>query len=195
MAFHPNMTLNRDVSATHIPARLARPPRERRRRLPQALIFVGFSETQYKRRISAAKIGYFLRHARVSFAGHTEVVERLLAMRADPSVADKDIRSLPLLDHIPLYSPLCGGVQREGLITWCVSLSPLSLSLSFSPSLPLSLSPPSLPHPPTPYQGTRRWWSGCWRCANRLFPSPLAVPQAVRFRKAPVQINDLKQAI
>jgi len=66
MACHPNMTLNRDVSATHIPARLARPPRERRRGLPQALIFVGFSETQYKRRISAAKISYFLRHAHVS---------------------------------------------------------------------------------------------------------------------------------
>ena len=41
------MTLSRDVSASHIPARLARPPRERRRRLPQAIIFVGFSETQY----------------------------------------------------------------------------------------------------------------------------------------------------
>ena len=34
--------------------------------LPQSLIFIGFSETQYKRRISAAKNGYFLRHARVS---------------------------------------------------------------------------------------------------------------------------------
>jgi len=76
MACHPNMTLNRDVSTTHIAARLAGPPRERRRRLPQARIFVGFPETQYKRWISAATIGYFLRHTRVSFGGQ---VERLAA--------------------------------------------------------------------------------------------------------------------
>ena len=28
-----------------------------------------------------------------------------------------DIRSPPALDHIPLYSPLFGGVSREGLVT------------------------------------------------------------------------------
>ena len=53
-------------SATHIPARLERPPRVRRRRLPQALIYVDFSVTQCTRRISSAKLGYFLRHARAS---------------------------------------------------------------------------------------------------------------------------------
>ena len=30
---------------------------------------------------------------------------------------EKDIRSSPLPDHIPLHSPLYGGVQREGLVT------------------------------------------------------------------------------
>ena len=40
--------------------------------------------------------------------------------------------SPPLLDHIPLYSPLYAGVQREGLVTW-------SLSLSISPPSPTHL--------------------------------------------------------
>ena len=38
------MTLNRDVSATQIPARLARPPRERRWRPPQALVLLAFQK-------------------------------------------------------------------------------------------------------------------------------------------------------
>ena len=37
--------------------------------IPQALTFVGFPETQYKRRVAAAKIGCFLRHSPVS-SGH-----------------------------------------------------------------------------------------------------------------------------
>ena len=32
------------------------------------------------------------------------------------------IRSFPVLDHIPLYCPLNGGVQREGLVTGCLYL-------------------------------------------------------------------------
>jgi len=56
MACHPNMTLNRDAAATQIPARLARPPRERRRRLPEVLIFVGFSETQYTQECQQPKL-------------------------------------------------------------------------------------------------------------------------------------------
>jgi len=35
----------------------------------------------------------------------------------------------PVLDHIPLYSPLSGGVDVEGLVTCCLSLS-LSHSLT-----------------------------------------------------------------
>ena len=35
-----NMILNRDVSATHIPARLARPPQERRRRLYRGISLI-----------------------------------------------------------------------------------------------------------------------------------------------------------
>ena len=42
MACHPNMTLNRGISATPIPARLAKHPRS-----AEALIFVRFSEMQY----------------------------------------------------------------------------------------------------------------------------------------------------
>ena len=51
-----DMTLNRDVSATQIPARLARPPRQRRRRLPQAPFFVGFSQTLYKQGFQQPKL-------------------------------------------------------------------------------------------------------------------------------------------
>ena len=39
------------------------------------------------------------------------------------SLYDKDIRSPPLLEHTPLHSPLYGGVQREGLVICCLSLS------------------------------------------------------------------------
>ena len=46
--------------------------------LPAALILVGFLEIQYQRRISAAKIGYFLRHARVSFQGFDVVRVRTM---------------------------------------------------------------------------------------------------------------------
>jgi len=46
-------------SAAQIPARLARPPWERRRRLSQALIFVGFSETQYKQGFQQLKLAIF----------------------------------------------------------------------------------------------------------------------------------------
>jgi hypothetical protein len=49
MACHPKMTPNRDVSANQIPARQAKNPRERRRRLPRALIFVGFPSTHCQR--------------------------------------------------------------------------------------------------------------------------------------------------
>ena len=38
MALQPNMTFSRDVSATPIPFHLARPPQERSRRHPQALL-------------------------------------------------------------------------------------------------------------------------------------------------------------
>ena len=68
MACHPNMTLNRDVFATQIPARLAKPPRERRQRLPQALvntnkgfqqlksaIFSGMPEFHIRSSLSAAE--------------------------------------------------------------------------------------------------------------------------------------------
>ena len=41
------LTLNRNISTAHIPAHLARPPQKHHRRLPQALISTGFSETQY----------------------------------------------------------------------------------------------------------------------------------------------------
>ena len=37
-----------------------------------------------------------------------------------PSTHDKDLRSPHLLDHIPLYSPLNGGVDVEGLVTCCL---------------------------------------------------------------------------
>jgi len=50
MACHPNMTLNRYVSAAQFPTRLARPPREPRGKLPQALILVGFSKIQCRQR-------------------------------------------------------------------------------------------------------------------------------------------------
>jgi len=47
---------------------------------------------------------------------------------------DPDIRSPPVLDHIPLYSPLYGGVQCEGRGEPLLSLSPLSrLSTPCSP--------------------------------------------------------------
>ena len=45
------------------------------------------------------------------------------------------IRPPPALEHIPLYSPLYGDVQREGLVTCCISFS---------------LPPPSPTHQTTP---------------------------------------------
>ena len=44
------------------------------------------------------------------------------------AVSRQHIRSPPLLDHIPLYSPLYGGVDVEGLVTGCLSLGSLSRS-------------------------------------------------------------------
>ena len=47
------------------------------------------------------------------------------------------IRPRPLLDHRPLYSPLNGGVLREGRVEPLLSLAlSLSLSLSWSPLQP-----------------------------------------------------------
>ena len=64
MACHPNMTLNTDVPATQIPAC---------RRGSAAggslnrLCLLAFQKLNTNPRISAAKFGYFFRHARVSF--------------------------------------------------------------------------------------------------------------------------------
>ena len=53
----------------------------------------------------------------------------------------KDIRSPPVLDHIPLSSPLYGGVYREG--AWCLSLSLPPLDGS-QLSRPFSISSPRI---------------------------------------------------
>ena len=55
--------------------------------------------------------------SRVAGVGE-EVFERLAV-----DLRVRDIRSPPAPDHIPLYSPLYGGVQRGGLVT---SLSPFT---------------------------------------------------------------------
>ena len=48
----------------------------------------------------------------------------LLEKLAQPRVALRVLHHL--CSHIPLYSPLYGNVQREGLVAWCLSLSPPS---------------------------------------------------------------------
>ena len=40
------------------------------------------------------------------------------------------IRPPPVLDHIPLYSPVYGGVEGKGLVTCCLWFASLSLALS-----------------------------------------------------------------
>jgi hypothetical protein len=44
--------------------------------------------------------------------------------RDSRAASDEDIRSPPLLDRIPLYSQLYGGVYGDGLVTCCLSLPP-----------------------------------------------------------------------
>ena len=48
---------------------------------------------------------------------------------------DRVTPSPHLLDQIPLYSPLYLGVHVEGLVTCCLSLSPLSLPSPLQPQL------------------------------------------------------------
>ena len=55
------------------------------------------------------------------------------------AIPSKDDRSPSLLDRIPLYSPLYGGVQREGRVEPLLSLSfppPVLTSLHRAPYIP-----------------------------------------------------------
>jgi len=77
----------------------------------------------------------------------------LMAWAATPptgAIREDDIRSPPILDHIPLYSPVYGGGDVEARVEPVVFLSRLSLPLS----------PPSPTNPPTRRQRKLRQWPG-----------------------------------